>query len=1126
MRSARNQGARGLAVVVATLGLLASVAQATTTELSNGVPVTGLAGAAGSERHYRIEVPPNQDELEIRTFGGTGDVDLYVRRDAAPTTSSYDHRPYQIGNDETVTVEKPAAGTWYIMLRGFNSYSGVTLQAAYSGGVPATVLTNGVPVERLSGATSSEQFFVIEVPAGQTQLEIKMSGGTGDADLYVRRGEAPTVDRYDYRPYLAGNNETVTIRDPAAGRWHIMVKGRNAYSGVTLVAGFGDGILALDNDVPLTGLTGPEGSERFYRIDVPAGQSNLEIRISGGTGDADLYVKFGSRPTTSDYDHRPFLIGNDETVTVANPAAGAWHIMVRAYRAYSGLTLRAVYGEVRTLQNGVPVPNLSGVAGSERFFKIEVPAGQRELIFQMSGGTGNADMYIRRGSRPTTATWDHRSTQPDNNERVVIDNPQAGAWHVMLRGVTAYNGTTLEANYRAPITVTLLKNNEPVTGISGAANQELFYRIEVPAGQERLEIRMSGGTGDADLYVKHGSAPKVSDYDYRPYQIGNDESVEVRNPAAGTWFIMIRGHKAFAGVTLVAGFRAAAPPEEVTTLQNDVAVTGIGGAAGSQKFYKIEVPAGQARLEIATSGGTGDVDLYVRRGAKPSTSEWDYRPFLIGNNERVTVDNPQAGTWYVMLHGYTLYSGVTLKATYSPLPEPVIELRNGIPVEDLSGAVGSEQFFKIEVPAGQASLVIAISGGTGDADLYVRRGSKPTLTSYDYRPYLIGNDETVEVADPAAGTWYVMLRGFQAYARVTLVARYEPVPDKVTALDNGVPVRGLEGAVGSEQLFSIEVPAGQDFLHIEIAGGTGNADLYVRKGAAPTTSKYDHRPYRPDNNEKVEIAGPDAAIWYILVHGRQGYREVTLTAQFGVRSRTNNFASDPACVALWRFDSEAFTDDSIGTNRLRNHGASPHKGDFKVGTASADFRPAQNNWMSIEDHDLSANFPTKSGDKNVEMSICFWMKPRSAANGGTLISKFQAGNQAWSWRMYLGGTVRGFLRLTLGFGSGNSLRQFDLSATHRQFTLNQWYHVAFTYHQGERKFRVRVWDDVGGKLLYDYVDSMTSPLAVTTAPLTLGRTAGISEYYDGLLDEVVVFNRVLTVEEIDSIRQGRFEKSK
>jgi hypothetical protein len=87
----------------------------------------------------------------------------------------------------------------------------------------------------------------------------------------------------------------------------------------------------------------------------------------------------------------------------------------------------------------------------------------------------------------------------------------------MLRGRTAYSGVTLNADYWFTGTVTLLDNGVPVTNISGIEGSEKFYRIIVPTGQTKFEIKMSGGTGDADLYVKRDAPPTTSDYDYRPY---------------------------------------------------------------------------------------------------------------------------------------------------------------------------------------------------------------------------------------------------------------------------------------------------------------------------------------------------------------------------------------------------------------------------------------------------------------------------------------------------------------------------------------------------------------------------------------------------------------------------------
>lgn len=105
----------------------------------------------------------------------------------------------------------------------------------------------------------------------------------------------------------------------------------------------GDG--TLSNGVAETGLSGASGSQVFYTLEVPAGASDLSFVLSGGSGDADLYVKYGSAPTTSSYDCRPYIGGNNETCNISNVQAGTYHVMVRGYSSYSGASLTGSYTE-------------------------------------------------------------------------------------------------------------------------------------------------------------------------------------------------------------------------------------------------------------------------------------------------------------------------------------------------------------------------------------------------------------------------------------------------------------------------------------------------------------------------------------------------------------------------------------------------------------------------------------------------------------------------------------------------------------------------------------------------------------------------------------------------------------
>lgn len=89
---------------------------------------------------------------------------------------------------------------------------------------------------------------------------------------------------------------------------------------------------------------------------------------------------------------------------------------------------------------------------------------------------------------------------------------------------------------------------------------------------------------------------------------------------------------------------------------------------GEWDRYTITVPTGATRLDVATSGTSADIDLYLRYGAAPTLEDWDYRPFTTSGNETITVtpaSSPQSlvgGTWHVGVYGYQA-SAYSLVAT-------------------------------------------------------------------------------------------------------------------------------------------------------------------------------------------------------------------------------------------------------------------------------------------------------------------------------------------------------------------------------------------------------------------------------------------------------------------------------
>lgn len=104
--------------------------------------------------------------------------------------------------------------------------------------------------------------------------------------------------------------------------------------------------------------------------------------------------------------------------------------------------------------------------------------------------------------------------------------------------------------------------------------------------------------------------------------------------------------------------------ETVVTLKNGSAVTGISASKGIWKHYKIAIPSGASNLQVSISGSNGDADVYTRWAAKPTTSNYDQRPYKGGSNETISYASPQSGTLFVGIHAYAGYSSLTLKASY------------------------------------------------------------------------------------------------------------------------------------------------------------------------------------------------------------------------------------------------------------------------------------------------------------------------------------------------------------------------------------------------------------------------------------------------------------------------------
>ena len=296
-----------------------------TTALTKGVTVTGIGASTGAYVKYTLAVPAGATNVTFTMSGGTGDADMYVKFGSAPTDSSYDCRPYKSGNAETCTFATGQAGTYYVNVKAYSTFSGVSLKGDYT-----TASSNTAPVANFTFTTSGlTASFTDTSTDAQNNIASRSwnfgdgttSTATNPSKTYAAAGTYSVTETVtDSGGLSSTKTASVTVSSPSCG-------GTVLCNGVSV---------ALPSKAK-------GGVSSNYTLVVPAGRSTLTFTISGGTGDADMYVRLGSAPTTSTYNCRPYLSGNNETCTFNAPAAGTYYVNVRAYSAYSGVSLKGSY---------------------------------------------------------------------------------------------------------------------------------------------------------------------------------------------------------------------------------------------------------------------------------------------------------------------------------------------------------------------------------------------------------------------------------------------------------------------------------------------------------------------------------------------------------------------------------------------------------------------------------------------------------------------------------------------------------------------------------------------------------------------------------------------------------------
>ena len=250
----------------------------------------------------------------------------------------------------------------------------------------------------------------------------------------------------------------------------------------------------------------------------------------------------------------------------------------------------------------------------------------------------------------------------------------------------------------------------------------------------------------------------------------------------------------------------------------------------------------------------------------------------------------------------------------------------------------------------------------------------------------------------------------------------------------------------------------------------------------------------------------------------------------------NVFSGDPNCVAVYRFESGALTTDSQGSNTLTmayGYSTPPQEetSDYQEGACCTDLERSHVQHFYRTDANLPNDFPGKNGQTTYGVSVVGYIKLEATTNGQPVATKSGWQNKK-GWNLtVLNFSSTGYAPKLLWAISPTGTDYSQGVYWPTQIQTGTWYHVAATFNNTTYAWTLDVWDvDANQRLGGGDPNSGTfgSPLNIDDGELGVGGDRSISSnplsYYalDGLLDEVAIFNDVLTADEITAIRSETY----
>ena len=215
---------------------------------------------------------------------------------------------------------------------------------------------------------------------------------------------------YSVGPFDAGSHEIAFELD-AAGEIDEWTEANNTASGQVSVTS--------QEVIPVEG-TGEVWSRQFsadssdvllFRLDVPETMDEfLTIRLSGGSGDADLFLNYDQRPDDQfDYKCLSITSTTDEVCQTAPMRAGSYHVLVHAFVDFGPTTMTVTVGDDAVEDYDIDLVFLSsGTSSQNKIVEDAVELWESIIVagvtdVNVTAPAGNAGIHRQSTKSSTTS---------------------------------------------------------------------------------------------------------------------------------------------------------------------------------------------------------------------------------------------------------------------------------------------------------------------------------------------------------------------------------------------------------------------------------------------------------------------------------------------------------------------------------------------------------------------------------------------------------------------------------------------------------------------------------------------------------------------------------------------------